>query len=441
MSWLLRPVTTLLLNIAVVPGFLVSGCKKAEVLGENPVKVAQGSKLEKSALTLGVVANCHAATILVCNTRGSLQEEHLKVSPYLAQDYDGVLAGIVNGTFDGGMLPPGLVLTAVAGQEQDLIVPFVLSRNGSSIVLSRATWAAMAGETLTTGQAETLLPMSADALNVPAQAAAIGGKALAFGVESPHSSANYLLRYWLAASSLYPGVTEGASQVSPIHPSLHHATVDIVSMDSSKIRASFDDSLAGCAYSEPSNRGHSHVIAVTGRDILKNHPAAVLAVHADWAAKHPNTLFALIRGLRGAAEWLDGSQENRRQAAHDLAGVIGADVKALADGLTGTLMLADSILLTAPDHQVFARYNATAPDTAHALWTLTQIVRWGQVAGNRTDEWYRDLVSRVYRSDLHDEALGAKTSNNAKITDFIDGEVFESRTPNAYLKSQQIGLH
>lgn len=437
----LRPVTTLLLSAAALLSVFASGCKKGEDTGDGSGKIPKGAKIEKSAVTLGIVANSHAAPIVVGKNQGSFQQANLEVTPQLATDYDTVLAGIVDGSLDGGMLPPGLVLTAVADQRGELIVPFVLSRNGSSVVLSRATWEAMADETLTTGQGETLLPMSADALNVPAQAAANRGNALAFAVESPYSSANYLLRYWLAASGLYPGDIEDAGQVSQVHPLLQHATIDIVAMNSSNVTAGLGDALAGSAYSEPGNRGHSHITAITGHDILKNHPSAVLAVRADWAAKHPVTLQALIRGLHGAAEWLDGSQENRRQAAQDLASVIGVDANALADGLTGSLVLADRVSLTAPDHQVFARYHATAPDAAHALWTLTQIVRWGQIAGNRTDAWYRDLVAQVYRSDLHDDALGTRTSSNAKMADFIDGQEFGSQSPNAYLKSLQIGLH
>ena len=80
--------------------------------------------------------------------------------------------------------------------------------------------------------------------------------------------------------------------------------------------------------------------------------------------------------------------------------------------------------------------------------------RWGQIATDKTDQWYVDTAKAVYRSDLYLAAArelveaGTIPASAVPETDgfkapqsgFIDGVTFDGRKPNAYLASFSIGL-
>ncbi|NOR32315.1 MAG: nitrate ABC transporter substrate-binding protein, partial [Sulfitobacter sp.] len=110
-----------------------------------------------------------------------------------------------------------------------------------------------------------------------------------------------------------------------------------------------------------------------------------------------------------------------------------------------------------PDFNVFFRYNATYPFYSDAIWYLSQMRRWGQIAEPQTDEWFIDTAKSVYRPDIYLEAArllvdegmadaadfpwdsdGFKAATPAE--DVIDGIAYDGRTPNAYLESLPIGL-
>jgi nitrate/nitrite transport system substrate-binding protein len=80
--------------------------------------------------------------------------------------------------------------------------------------------------------------------------------------------------------------------------------------------------------------------------------------------------------------------------------------------------------------------------------------RWGQIADEQTDQWYYDTAEAVYRPDLYVAAAEALIdadvipAESVPETDgfkapqdgFIDGLVFDGKTPNAYLEQFEIGL-
>jgi nitrate/nitrite transport system substrate-binding protein len=54
-----------------------------------------------------------------------------------------------------------------------------------------------------------------------------------------------------------------------------------------------------------------------------------------------------------------------------------------------------------PDFNVFSRYAANFPWRSHALWLLTQMVRWGQI---REPVDLLGIAQTVYRPDLYRQA-------------------------------------
>jgi nitrate/nitrite transport system substrate-binding protein len=123
--------------------------------------------------------------------------------------------------------------------------------------------------------------------------------------------------------------------------------------------------------------------------------------------------------------------------------------------MTGTFEFEPGDKRPAPDFNVFFRYNATFPYYSDAVWTLTQMRRWGQIAEAKPDAWYDETAKAVYKPDIYRlaaEALIAEGKATAEMfdfdadgyreptSDFIDGVVYDGKAPNAYIDSLVIGL-
>ena len=122
--------------------------------------------------------------------------------------------------------------------------------------------------------------------------------------------------------------------------------------------------------------------------------------------------------------------------------------------MTGLFTFEQGDTRPAPDFNIFFREYAGYPFYSDAIWYLTQMRRWGQIADDQTDQWYFDTAESVYRPDLYMEAaMSLVDDGNIKDSDlpetdgfrgaqddFIDGIVFDGSTPNAYLESLPIGL-
>ena len=58
--------------------------------------------------------------------------------------------------------------------------------------------------------------------------------------------------------------------------------------------------------------------------------------------------------------------------------------------MTGTFEYEKGDKRAAPDFNVFFRHFATYPYYSDAVWYLTQMRRWGQIAEAKPDAWYVD---------------------------------------------------
>jgi nitrate/nitrite transport system substrate-binding protein len=125
--------------------------------------------------------------------------------------------------------------------------------------------------------------------------------------------------------------------------------------------------------------------------------------------------------------------------------------------MTGTFEYEKGDKRSLPDFNVFFRNNATYPYYSDAVWYLSQMRRWGQIAEYKSDDWYMKMAKQVYRPDIY--AAAAKeliAEGKAKAEDFpdfdketgfrppqkefIDNVTYDGTKPNAYLESFKIGL-
>jgi nitrate/nitrite transport system substrate-binding protein len=136
---------------------------------------------------------------------------------------------------------------------------------------------------------------------------------------------------------------------------------------------------------------------------------------------------------------------------------VGADYDVIANSMTGTFEYEKGDKREVPDFNVFFRYYATYPYYSDAVWYLTQMRRWGQIADQKEDGWYFEIAKKVYRPDIYAQAakeliaegkmtaadfpdFASEDGFRDPQTEFIDGKTFDGTRPNAYLESLDIGL-
>src|SRR5690606_31585794 len=78
------------------------------------------------------------------------------------------------------------------------------------------------------------------------------------------------------------------------------------------------------------------VPVATSYDIWKNNPEKVFGVAGEWAEKNKKTHVAVVKALIRAGKWLDGSIDNRKEAAKILSKkeYVGADYEVIANSMT-----------------------------------------------------------------------------------------------------------
>jgi nitrate/nitrite transport system substrate-binding protein len=305
-------------------------------------------------------------------------------------------------------------------------------------------------------------PIKADSLKPVVDAYQAEGKPFNMGMVFPVSTHNYELRYWLAAGGIHPGYyaphkgdisgqIEADALLSVTPPPQMPATLEA-------------GTIYGYCVGEPWNQQAVFkgigVPVITDYEIWRNNPEKVFGVSKAWHDRHPNTHKAVIKALIRAGYWLDaGGLANRKEAAKIMSRpyYVGADYEVIANSMTGTFEYEKGDTRRVPDFNVFFRYNATYPYYSDAIWYLTQMRRWGQIAEPKSDAWYKETAESVYRPDIY--ALAAlelieegkmKTENFPDFetetgfkppqTEFIDGIAFDGSEPNAYLEQFPIGL-
>ncbi len=146
------------------------------------------------------------------------------------------------------------------------------------------------------------------------------------------------------------------------------------------------------------------VPVITDYEIWKDNPEKVFGADQGVGRKVPEHPRAVVKALIRAAKWLDDNDnDNRPEAVKILSrsSYVGADYEVIANSMTGTFEYEKGDKRSVPDFNVFFRYNATYPYYSDAVWYLTQMRRWGQIAEHKPDAWYVDMAKKVYRPDIY----------------------------------------
>jgi nitrate/nitrite transport system substrate-binding protein len=416
--------------------------------------------LEIDELAFGFIKLTDMAPLAVAYEKGYFEDEGLYVTLEPQANWKVLLDRVITGELDGAHMLAGQPLGATIGfgTEAHIVTAFSMDLNGNGITVSNEVWDAMKAYVPMDANGLPVHPIKADYLKPVVEQFRADGRAFNMGMVFPVSTHNYELRYWLAAGGIHPGyyspgdisgqiMADALLSVTP--PPQMPATLEA-------------GTIFGYSVGEPWNQQAVFkgigVPVITDYEIWKNNPEKVFGVTAEWAGKYPNTHLAVVKALIRAAQWLDANDNaNRPEAVEILARskYVGADYEVIANSMTGTFEYERGDKREVPDFNVFFRYYANYPYYSDAVWYLSQMRRWGQIAEGRSDAWYDEVARKVYRPDIYldaaqlliDEGLAAvedfpfsTDGYRDPQSEFIDEITFDGRRPNDYLAQFPIGL-
>lgn len=348
--------------------------------------------LEKTRLTLGIIPLTDCAPLVIAAEKGYFRKHGLDVQISKEASWANIRDKVALDQLDGGHMLAGMPIAATLGigaTRQETITAFSMDLNGNGITVSNELY-----ERMVQADPEAMAerPVTARALRKVIDADRRAGKPpMTFAMVFPVSTHNYELRYWLASAGIDP---ENDVRLIVIPPPQMVANMQSRNID-------------GYCVGEPWNQravdmGIGHAI-VTNYEIWNNNPEKVFGVTRAWADRHPNTHRAAVRALIEAAQWMD-KPENRAEVVKIISArpYVNAPENVVANSMTGTWRYShDAGPVSMPDFNVFYRYAATFPWRSHAVWFLTQMVRWGQID---VPIRFREVAEMVYRADIYREA-------------------------------------
>jgi nitrate/nitrite transport system substrate-binding protein len=418
-------------------------------------------KLEKEELKFGFIKLTDMAPLAIAYEKGFFEDEGLYVTLEAQANWKVLLDRVIDGELDGAHMLAGQPLGATIGfgTEAHVVTAFSMDLNGNAITVSNDVWNMMKPH-VPMENGKPVHPIKADTLKPVLEKFKADGKPFKMGMVFPVSTHNYELRYWLAAGGIHPGFyapREGDTSgniladafLSVTPPPQMPATLEAGTIN-------------GYCVGEPWNQQAVFkgigVPVITDYEIWKNNPEKVFGVSNTWAEKNPNTHLAVVKALIRAAKWLDeNNNANRAEAAKILSKshYVGADYEVIANSMTGTFEYEKGDKREVADFNVFYRYYATYPFYSDAIWYLTQMRRWGQIADTKPDTWYDEIARKVYKPEIYLKAAKLLVAEGkvdqkdfpwdsdgyrAPQAEFIDGITYDGRKPNDYLAKFPIGL-
>jgi nitrate/nitrite transport system substrate-binding protein len=422
--------------------------------------LAEPLELEKDELKFGFIKLTDMAPLAIAYEKGFFEEEGLYVTLEPQANWKVLLDGVISGALDGAHMLAGQPLAATMGYgtKAHIVTPFSMDLNGNGITVSNAVWEQMKPSLPLDAEGKVQHPISAAALKPVVEAFNAEGKPFNMGMVFPVSTHNYELRYWLAAGGLNPGFYSESDTSGQISADVLLSVTPPPQMPATLEAGTIDGYSVGEPWNQAAVFKGIGVPVITDYEIWKNNPEKVFGLTAEFVEQNPNTTLALTKALIRAAQWLDENDNaNRAEAVEILArpDYVGADAAVIANSMTGTFEYEKGDVREVPAFNVFYRHFATYPYYSDAIWYLTQMRRWGQIAETKPDEWFLETAKSVYLPAIYEQAAQLLVDEGkiaaadvpfgsdgfkAPTSDFIDGVAYDGRAPNAYIDSLTVGL-
>ena len=419
---------------------------------------------ERDELTFGFIKLTDMAPLAIAYEKGFFEDEGLYVTLEAQANWKVLLDGVIDGRLDGAHMLAGQPLAATIGYgtQAHIVTPFSMDLNGNGITVSNDVWQAMKEHVPRDAEGRPRHPVSAAALAPVVAAYRDRGEPFRMGMVFPVSTHNYELRYWLAAGGLHPGyyAPDKSDTTGQIDADVLLSVTPPPQMPATLEAGTIHGYCVGEPWNQQALFMGIGVPVITDYEIWRNNPEKVFGLTSAFTERYPNTTVRVVRALLRGARWLDENDNaNRREAAAilSMSSYVGADVEVIASSMTGTFEYEPGDRRPVPDFNVFFRHFATYPYYSDAVWYLTQMRRWGQIAEARPDPWYLETARSVYRPDIYRQAaesliadglmsaqefpdFAAESGFRGEQDTFLDGVSYDGRQPNAYLRKLDIGL-
>lgn len=340
---------------------------------------------------IGFLPLVDAVLPIIAHESGIAAKHGLSIEMVKDTSWATVRDRLVYGQTDAAHLLAPLAIATSMGLDQTttpLAAPFMLGLNGNAITLTRpiATRLGLDGKTIPDVKA-TGLKFAALAKETAAQ-----GQKIRLAVVHRHSSHNYILRYWLAASGCNPETDVEIIVVPP--PFVADALMS----------GEVDGSCVGEPWSSVAvERGAGQIITTTNQ-IWSRGVEKILAFRQPLLDERRAEVETLLRCLHEAGQFVSNT-ENASQCAAILARPEYIDQPAdlILRALTNRMVLLhgqperpvkDFLLM----HQEASNF----PWRSQAMWLYSQMVRWGHAPA--TPEGFT-AAANVFRPDIYRAAL------------------------------------
>ncbi|GAB6140189.1 CmpA/NrtA family ABC transporter substrate-binding protein [Methylosoma difficile] len=419
------------------------------------------AELEKDSLKFGFIKLTDMAPLAVAFEKGFFDDEGLSVQLEAQANWKVLFDRVVSGELDGAHMLATLPFGAAIGYgtKADIISPFTMTLNGDAITVSNDVWSQMKPQ-VPMKDGKSVHPIKADTLKPVLEKYKAAGKPFNMAMTFPVGTHNMKLRYWLAAGGINPGFYEPPADTS----GQINAEAMLSVTPPPQMPATMDSgTIVGYCVGEPWNQQAVFkgigVPVISDYELMKNSPEKIFGLTKDFAEKNPNTTVAVVKALIRASMWLDAeNNKNRNEGVEMLSQktYVGADYEVIANSMNGTFEYEKGDKRALPDFNVFFRYNGSYPYYSDAVWSLTQMRRWGQINEYKPDAWYMETAKKVYRPDIYMKAAKAliaegkaqasdfpsdsETGMKPASADYIDSIAFDASKPNDYLNKFPIGL-
>ena len=391
--------------------------------------------LEKNNLILGFVPTTDAAPLIIAQEKGLFERYGLEVILKRQASWEAIEKGLLSWQLDAAQAPFALPMSAQLGKQKASLISLMnLNLNGSAIILTQKAW-------------EKGLRPSRNYSNFGDFKRSFrqyirGGSQTYLAIDSPISMDAYLLRYWLAAMGVDPDreVKLLKSQANQLIYKLQARMIEGYSVSAPWTRSAVTE-----------NTGF---IINISREIWRGHPNKILAAMDGWVRKHPATARSLMAALLEACQYCD-HQSRYREITEILAQsrYLNIDSTLIEPALKGQYAYTNNVpnrkLVNIPDFIIF-HYQDTpylkTPDhvnypwRSHAVWLLTQMIRWNQLETTSYPKDADKILDQIYPISIYEEVakvLNIKVPNepmkSEPTTAFIDGQPFDPNQPLVYL--------
>jgi nitrate/nitrite transport system substrate-binding protein len=421
---------------------------------------ASALKLEKEQLKLGFIKLTDMVPLAIAYEKGYFEDEGLYVTLEPQANWKVVLDRVITGELDGSHMLAGQPLGATVGfgTKADVVTVFSMAINGKAITVSNDVWSRIKPKVPLDAQGKPVHPLSAKLLQPVVAESRAAGKPFRMGMVFPVSGHNFELRYWLAAGGIHPGFYSPSDVSGQIKADVLLSVTPPPQMPATLEAGTISGYCVGEPWNQQALFKNVGTPLLTDDEIFARIPDKVFAVTKAFADKNPQTLLALTKALIRASIWLDANKgANRKEAAQIISRpeYVGADYRVLSNSMLGTFEYGRGDKRQTPNFNVFFRGHASFPYVSDAVWSLTQMRRWGQIPEPKPDEWYQEVAKKVNRTDIYLQAAKLLVAEGkaqkedfhsdsdgyqAPIKDYLEGIEFDGRKPNAYIDRFAIGL-